>query len=93
MPHIIDNKIYHDDQKIGWIDGIHIRDMSNNKLGWFENGFVYSENGARKVAYIHENELVYENGRPSSALEHINEEIQGNIPILAKCAVKVLLDL
>jgi hypothetical protein len=92
MPHVIDNKIIHDDQKIGWIDGEHIRDMSNNKLGYFENGFVYREDG-RKVAYIHENELCYENGESPSALEHINEAIEGNIPILTKCAIKVLLDL
>jgi hypothetical protein len=53
---------------------------------------IYNEAG-HKVAYIHENELCYENGRESSPLEHVNEEIQGNIPILAKCAIKTLLDL
>ena len=92
MPHVIDNKIWHDSQKLGWIDGEHIRDMSNNKLGYFENGFVYNETG-HKVAYIHENELMYENGREPSSLEHINVDIQGNIPILAKCAIKTLFDL
>lgn len=93
MPKVIDNKIWHDDQKIGWIDGEHIRDMANTKLGWFENGFVYRESDARKIAYIHENELCYENGRTPSSLEHINEEVQGNVPMLAKCAIKVLFDL
>ncbi len=92
MPHIIDNRVWHNGEKIGWIDDHHIRDEANDKLGYFENGYIYNESGY-KVAYIHENELCYENGRPASDLEHVNEEIQGSVPILAKCAVKVLLDL
>ena len=90
---MIDNKVYHDDKKIGWIDGEHIRDMANNRLGYFENGCVYDEEKGYKVAYIQENSLKYENGRPSSDLQHINEEIHGDIPILEKCAIKVLFDL
>lgn len=89
---VFDNKIWHDGQKIGWIDGGHIRDLSSNKIGYFENGFVYDQAG-HKIAYLHENELMYENGRTPSSLEHINEEIEGNVPILAKCAIKVLFDL
>jgi hypothetical protein len=91
MPHVIDNKIWHDGQRIGWVDGEHIRDDENKKLGYFENGYVYNESG-HKVAYIHENELCYENGRPPSELEHVNELIQGGISMLAKCAIKVLFD-
>jgi hypothetical protein len=92
MPRVIDNKIWHNGQKIGWIDGEHIRDEENKKLGYFENGFVYNESGY-KVAYIKENELCYENGRSPSELEHVNELIEGGIPMLAKCAIKVLFDL
>ena len=92
MPHVIDGKVWHNGQKIGWVDGEHIRDMEGKKLGYFQNGFVYNESGY-KEAYIEENELHYENGMSASVLEHINEEIEGNIPILEKCAIKVLLDL
>jgi len=92
MPHVIDNKVWHNGQRIGWIDGEHIRDEENNKLGYFESGFVYNASGY-KVAYIKENELYYENGRSPSSLEHINEEVEGNIPMLTKCAIKVLFDL
>ena len=92
MPHVIDGKVWHNGQKIGWIDGEHVRDMANKKLGYFQNGFVYNESG-HKEAYIEENELHYENGRTASNIEHINEEIEGNIPILEKCAIKVLFDL
>lgn len=88
---IFDNKIYHDGAKIGWIDGEHVRDTADNKLGWFQNGFVYNEAG-HKVAYIFENELRFENGQTAIPLEHINEKIEGTVPMLQKCAVQVLLE-
>ena len=88
---IFDNKIWRNGQKIGWIDGNHIRtEVDNRKLGYFENNFVYNMEG-RKVAYLYENELKFENGSASIPLEHINEEIEGAVPLLEKCAVHVLL--
>ncbi len=93
MPHVIDHKIYHHDQKLGWVDGSHVRGDAGMKLGWVENGFIFNEHDGRKIAYIRENQLVYENGRAPSALEHINEEIQGNIPIPDHGASNVRLDL
>ena len=88
---IFDNKIWRDGQKIAWIDGNHIRvDQSGQKLGYFENNFIYNMAG-HKVAYIYENELRFENGGASIPLEHINEEIEGTVPLLEKCAVHVLL--
>ena len=92
MIKIFDNKIWKDGEKIAWIDGTHIRNMEDVKLGYFENNYVYNMEG-RKVAYIYENEMRYENGESSVPLESINEAIEGNFPILTKCAVKVLLDL
>jgi hypothetical protein len=88
---IFDDKIWHDGQKIGWIDGEHIRDLSNAKLGYFQNDFVYNEAG-HKVAYIHENELMFENGNAPVSLEHINAEIEGTASLLTKCAVHVLME-
>lgn len=89
--HIIDNRIWHNGQKMGRIDGEHIRDLSDNKLGYFENNIIYNQ-AAHKIAYIHENELCFENGQPSISLEHINGEIEGTVPLLAKCAVHVLFE-
>lgn len=88
---IIDGKIWHDGQKMGRIDGEHIRDLSDNKLGYCMNGVVYNE-AAHKVAYIYENQLVFENGQPSVSLEHINTEVEGTAPLLTKCAVHVLME-
>jgi hypothetical protein len=88
---IFENKIWRNGQKIGWIDGDHIRtENDNRKLGYFENNFIYNMAG-HKVAYIHENELRFENGGAAVALEKINEEIEGAVPLLEKCAVHVLL--
>jgi hypothetical protein len=87
---IFENKIWRDGQKIAWIDGTHIRNHDDQKLGYFENNFIYNMAG-HKVAYIFENELRFENGGAAVPLEHINEEIEGAVPLLEKCAVHVLL--
>jgi 4-fold beta flower protein len=89
---IYDGKIYHDGQKIAWIDGHHVRaEADGRKLGYFDSEYVYNEQ-AHKVAYIHENELRFENGQPSIQLEKINEEIEGTVPLIEKCAIHVLLE-
>jgi hypothetical protein len=43
------------------------------------------------VAYLYENELRFENGGASIPLEKVNEEIEGAVPLLEKCAIHVLL--
>lgn len=92
MPKIVDDKIYHDGQKIGWIEGgHHVRAADDKKLGYCQGDFVYNEAG-HKVAYIQENTLHFENGNPSIPLEKINEKIQGTYPLNVKCAVHVLLE-
>jgi len=88
---IYDNKIWRDGEKIGWIDGNHIRNHDDQKLGYFQDNFIYNMEG-RKVAYILENELKFENGNESIQLEHINSEIEGTAPLLEKCAVHVLME-
>jgi hypothetical protein len=89
---IYDNKIWRNGQKIAWIDGDHIRtEADGRKLGYFENNFIYNMDG-RKIAYIYENELRFENDASPVLLEKINEEIEGTAPLLEKCAVHVLLE-
>ncbi|HEX4103948.1 MAG TPA: hypothetical protein VHZ04_00515 [Candidatus Paceibacterota bacterium] len=92
MLKIIDNKIWHDAEKIGWVDGAHIRSEENGeKLGYIQDPFIFNEAG-HKVAYIKENELMFENGQSPIALEHVNAEVTGTYPLLMKCAVYVLLE-
>lgn len=93
MAHIIDGKIYHDERKIGWIDGQHVRNEEDGrKLGYWDNESVFGESG-HKIGYIHEDNLISASGHVIGSLEHINEEIHGGAPILAKCAIKMLFDL
>ncbi len=88
---IFDNKIWRNGQKIGWIDGNHIRtELDARKLGYFENNAVYNEAG-HKVAHVFENKLRFRGGI-SIPLEKINEEIEGAVPLIEKCAVHVLLE-
>lgn len=92
MLKIIQEKIYRDGEKIGWIEGSHIRSEENGeKLGYLQNPFIYDMAG-HKIAYIQENKLVFENGNPSIDLEHINQEVEGTQPLIVKCAVYVLLE-
>lgn len=91
MPQIVDHKVLHAGEKIGWIDGAHIRDKNDAKLGYYQEGFVCNE-AAHKIAYIKENELCFENGQPSIPLDKINEEIRGAYPLIVKAAVYALLD-
>jgi hypothetical protein len=92
MMKIIDNKVWRDGQKIGWIEETHVRvEPDGKKLGYFLNNFVYNMEG-RKVAYIFENELRFEDGAAAVPLERINEEIEGPAPLLEKCAVHVLME-
>lgn len=88
---IFEKKIWRNGQKIAWIDGNHVRtEPDGEKLGYFQNNFVYNMAG-HKLAYIFENELRFENGGAPMPLEKINEEIEGAVSLLEKCAVHVLL--
>ena len=91
MPKIVENKIYHNGQELGWIEGHHIRSADNVKQGYYQGNDICNES-AHKVAYIQGNELKFQNGNASISLEKINEEIQGTYPLIVKCAVHVLLE-
>lgn len=91
MLKIVDNKIWHDGQKIGWIEGEHIRGEDGAKLGYINGIYIYNEAG-HKVAYIQENELMFENGASAIPIEHINQNVLGTLPLIMKCAVHVLLE-
>ena len=65
MSHIIDNKIYHDGQEIGWIDGTKVRAEGGNKvLGFIGTEHVY-DSAMHKIAYIENDILHFENGQPT----------------------------
>ncbi len=91
MIKIVDGKIWRDGQKIGWIDGVHIRAENDVKLGWINGNKIYNQAG-HEIAYIEENELKFENGNSSKPIEEINQKVLGTQPLIMKCAVHVLLE-
>ena len=95
MPHVIDNIIWHNGIRYGWIDGHHIRRQEDGqKIGYFEDNKIYNEE-AHKLAEIWtdtDHKLHYEHDHDPVDLEHVNEQIEGEIPLLAKCAIKVFFD-
>jgi hypothetical protein len=93
MVKILGNDIWRGGEKIGWIDGDHIRDRDGKKLGYFEDKYVYNLDG-RKIAYIEEDHLVsVGSGNEAKVdLDKVAEEVQGGVlSELGKCAVYVLL--
>ena len=91
MIKVIDNKILHDTEKLGWIEGSHIKNAAGVKVGHIEGEYIYNEQ-EHKVAYIHENELVFENGSHPVPAQTINEEIAGTLPLLMKCAIYIFFE-
>ena len=93
MIKILGNDLWRNGEKIGWIEGDHVRDRDGKKLGYFQDRFVYDMSG-HKLAWIEEDYLVSQ-GSGSEAklrLDQVAEEIEGGVmPELAKCAVYVLL--
>ena len=93
MLKIIDEKVYNEEnQKIGWIEGNHIKDAGNNVIGFAGTEHVYDRHN-NKIAYIENGKLNFENGRPGIPLEQIQEKVHGDgyaIPL--KCAIHVLFE-
>lgn len=90
MLKLIHNDILRADEKIGYLDGIHVWSHEGKRLGYFEGNHVYDIDG-RKIAYIEEDYLYGEDGRRKARIEDITSTIEGVLPDLAKCAIYVLL--
>lgn len=84
------HNLYRDGEKIGWIDGKHIRNEDDMKRGYFDDETVYDEDG-HKLAYIRGNRLCLEDGGEELDLDKLNDKISGSEPPVVKCAIHVLL--
>jgi hypothetical protein len=93
MVKLIGNDVWRAGDKIGWIDGNHVRDREGKRLGYFRDKYVYDMDD-HKIAYIEQDYLVSE-GSGSEAkirLDQVAENIEGGVlPEIGKCAVYVLL--
>ena len=91
MVKIIGNDIWRGGEKIGFIEGSHIRAHDGHRLGYFEGKYVYGQDG-NKVAQIEEDHLISYGGNSKIPLDRVSESIEGGvIPEIGKCAVYVLL--
>ena len=86
------NEIYRAGEKVGWVDGNHIRSHDNKILGYFDDKHVYDME-RHTLAYT-DGEYLYSEGSRSGKVEldKINEDIKGGVLMeMAKCAIYVLL--
>lgn len=91
MLKIVGRDIWRGGEKVGWIDGSHIRAHDDKKLGYFAGNFIYDRDG-HKTAYIVGDHLFSAGGSVSVPLDKVDEEIEGGVlPMIGKCAVYVLL--
>ena len=80
-----------DGQKVGRVDGNHIRAHDDTKLGYFDENYVHSMDGT-KLAYINGEYLYQEVGGTKISLDKINEDIEGGIfTEIEKCAIYMLI--
>jgi len=91
MVKIVGNDIWRSGEKIGFIDGDHIRTHDGHRIGYFEGNYVYNQDG-NKTAEIENGYLVSYGGNARIPLDKVNESIEGGVlPEIGKCAVYVLL--
>ena len=93
MVKLIGNDIYRGGQKIGWLEGNHVRDRAGNRVGYFEENFVYNKDG-HKIAYLEGDFFMPYGGSSASKvrLEQIAEDVTGGvIPEIARAAIYILL--
>ncbi len=93
MVKLIGNYIWRGGEKVGWIDGNHVRDYEGKRLGYFQDKYVYNMDG-RKIAYIEEDYLISEGSGTEAKvrLDQVAENVQGGVlPEIGKCAVYILL--
>lgn len=91
MVKIVGNDVWRGGEKIGYIDGTHIRTHDGKRIGYFSGNYVYNEEG-NKAAYIEADHLVSYGGNSRIPLDKVSESIEGGVlPEIGKCAVYVLL--
>jgi hypothetical protein len=91
MIKVVGAELWRGGEKIGWVEGQHIRAHDGKKLGYFEGNLIYGEDG-RKLAYVEGDHLISYGSNSKISLEQVSEGIEGGVLSEgAKCAVYVLL--
>lgn len=90
MIKIIENDIFRGGEKIGYIRGNEIWEISGNKIGYYRGDEIYNYKGV-KIGYIDAGYIKYENGnRKISFQENKNRIIGETIPDICRAAIRLL---
>ncbi len=93
MIKIIDNDLWRNSQKIGWLERNRIFDENGRELGYYDEGRheIYNMSGGPRVAYMENNLIRSIDGR-SLQLDDIQEEVQGGaVSDLCRAAIWLLI--
>jgi hypothetical protein len=92
MLKISGHEIWRDGERVGYVDGDHIRDHAYKMLGYFSGDHVFNA-GGHKIAYLEGNHLLSESS-PSTKVhvDEINRSITGSmLPEIGRCAIYMLI--
>jgi len=77
MIKIVGNDIKRDGEKIGWIDGNDIRDMSNRKLAFVKGDDIFRGSDGIKMAFIEGVYIIISSGKKISVTENNSKHVVG----------------
>lgn len=77
MIKIIGNDIKRDGEKMGWIEGNDVRDMSNRKLGYVIGDDICRGSDGFKVAFIEGAYIICSSGKKISVTENNQKHVTG----------------
>lgn len=77
MIKIIGNDIKRDGEKIGWIDGNDVRDMSNRKLAFVKGDDILRGSDGFKMAYTDGAYIITSSGKKISVTENNSKHVVG----------------
>lgn len=77
MIKITGNDIRRDGEKIGWIEGNDVRDMSNRKLAFVVGDDIFRGSDGRKMAFIEGAYIVTSSGKKINVTENNQRHVTG----------------
>lgn len=91
MIKIIGNDIKRDGEKLGWIAGNDVRDMSNRKLGYVVGDDIFRGSDGSKIAFVDGAFVVIgSSGKKMSIVENKSKHVSGgSISDAMRAAIKL----
>ncbi len=78
-------------EKIGFIDGTHIKNHSGDKVGYYQEDHIYNRDG-HKLAYLEGDHICFTDSSHKIRIEDNNRDVSGgSLSNIQKAAVRVLL--